>query len=99
MRRRVRALMWESVGIIRTEERLDGAAVALEKLAAQLPGRSGQAAQSHEALEIRNLVHVAALIVASARSRRESRGLHLNLDRPYRDNERFLRDTVIARNR
>lgn len=99
VRRRVRTLMWESVGIVRTDERLETAADALERLAAHLPGGAAEAARSHEALEIRNLVHVAALIVASARSRRESRGLHLNLDRPYRDNEHFLRDTVIARDR
>jgi L-aspartate oxidase len=52
---------------------------------------------SADAIELRNLVEVTGLIVACARSRQESRGLHFNMDFPWRDNERFLRDTVLVR--
>lgn len=44
--------------------------------------------------ELLNLVDTALLVVRSARRRRESRGLHENVDRPCRNNEQFLRDTV-----
>ena len=45
-------------------------------------------------IELRNLIVVASLIVESALSRRESRGLHYTLDFPERD-DRFLRDTLV----
>jgi L-aspartate oxidase len=50
-----------------------------------------------EGIELRNLIEVSRLIVKAARYRHESRGLHFNLDFPYRDNERLLRDTVMKR--
>jgi L-aspartate oxidase len=49
-----------------------------------------------DAIEVRNLACVAELVVRCALQRNESRGLHYNEDFPYRDNERFLRDTIIV---
>jgi L-aspartate oxidase len=97
-RRRVRDLMWEDAGITRSDARLAAAEHELRTLwadAAPLFERFTDTA----VVELRNLLEVSSLIVTCARWRQESRGLHYNLDRPHRDNERFLRDSVIERGR
>ncbi|CAN5654602.1 L-aspartate oxidase [soil metagenome] len=93
----IRSLMWDLVGIVRTDERLEIATQRLHQMAEQYGGLWSRHAPSPEFLELRNLVDTASLIVESACSRRESRGLHFNLDHPHRDNERFLSDTIIRR--
>jgi L-aspartate oxidase len=93
----IRSLMWDLVGIVRTDERLEIATQRLHQMAEQYEGLWSRHAPSPEFLELRNLVDTASLIVESACSRRESRGLHFNLDHPHRDNERFLSDTILRR--
>jgi L-aspartate oxidase len=94
-REEVRALMWDLVGIVRTEERLALARGRMEEIAAQYEGLWRRFAPDPEFIELRNLVQTALLIVRCAQARKESRGLHYLLDHPYRDNERFLRDTLL----
>ncbi len=65
----------------------------LKLVARDLVGRFGR---RPDTVELRNLVEVAALVVRCASLRRESRGLHYNQDHPGRDNEHFLRDTLIV---
>lgn len=95
-RAEVRHLMWDLVGIVRSDERLARAADALKVLARRLEKRAASACLTAELLELRNLIQTAALIVESSRARKESRGLNTNFDHPFRDNERFLRDTVVG---
>jgi L-aspartate oxidase len=96
-REELRALMWDLVGIVRSDERLKIA----EARVAQMHLQNRQAWEgTHlipDLVELRNLLQVALLILRSARWRKESRGLHHNVDYPYRDNERFLRPTVLHR--
>jgi L-aspartate oxidase len=96
-REEVRSLMWDLVGIVRTEERLALARGRMEEIAAQYEGIWQRFAPEPELIELRNLVQTALLIIRSAQLRKESRGLQYILDYPHRDNERFLRDTLLRR--
>jgi L-aspartate oxidase len=94
IRERVRELMWHQAGIVRNDV---GIAAASSELAL-LENRLSAAPDYSSArwLETRNLVTVARLVVASARRRPESRGLHYNEDHPGLDG-RLARDTVVSR--
>ncbi len=96
-RGRVRDLMWDFAGIVRSGERMARAEAELREMASAYDSVWARAAWSADGAEVRNLLDVARLIVRCARSRGESRGLHFTVDHPWRDNEFFLRDTVIAR--
>ena len=91
----LRQLMWNDVGIVRNVDRLQAAATRLAGLRARLPARPA-GSPDLATIELVNLIDAATLITACALRRRESRGLHHTLDHPFRDNERFLRDTVLA---
>jgi len=96
LRRTLRQLMWDDVGIVRSDDRLEHAAGAAAALHEAVLRAGAAAALDPDVVELRNLVQVAELIIRCARLRRESRGLHYNVDYPFRDNERFLRDTVLV---
>jgi L-aspartate oxidase len=97
VRRDLRDLMWENAGIVRSNDRLAVAAVQIRELQTEVERRFSVRGVSPEGIEARNLVDTAALVVRSALTRKESRGLHYNIDYPFRDNELFLRDTVVTR--
>jgi L-aspartate oxidase len=88
--------MWYLVGIVREDARLREAAGALSDIQERFSRLATESALTADLLELRNLIQCGELIVASSIARKESRGLNFNLDHPYRDNERFLADTVIS---
>jgi L-aspartate oxidase len=91
----VRRLMWDYVGIVRTARRLELARAWIATILAEVTDYFGRYPVSRDLLELRNIVLVGELIIRSALARRESRGLHYMEDYPERDDDRYLRDTVI----
>jgi len=93
----IKRLMWDYVGIVRTTFRLKRAFNRLVVLSRETEDFYRKAEITPELIELRNLTTVAYLIVKSALMRKESRGLHYNLDYPDRDDKNWLKDTIIAK--
>ena len=94
----LRSVMWRYVGIVRTSERLEKALGLIRETQAQAEAIYATGTLSPALLELRNMALTAELIILSAQSRHESRGLHYNLDHPEVDDAHFKHDTVILRN-
>lgn len=90
----LRRFMWDYVGIVRTNKRLQRAQHRVQLLQAEIAEYYGNYKVGNDLLELRNLAMVAELMINCAISRRESRGLHYTLD--YPDLLPEARDTVLV---
>jgi L-aspartate oxidase len=91
----LRRFMWDYVGIVRSNKRLQRARRRVNLLRHEISEYYGNFRVSNDLLELRNLVDVADLIIQSAQRRRESRGLHYNIDFPDRDSNQAVPTVLI----
>ena len=90
----LRRFMWDYVGIVRTNKRLERAQHRIKLLQKEIQEYYGNCRVSRDLLELRNLATVSELIIRCALERRESRGLHYTLDYPELSN--IARDTIMV---
>ena len=91
----IRRLMWNYVGIVRKNSRLQLAQNHLAQIQREINEHYPNISLNSDLIELRNLATVAELIVNCALKRRESRGLHYNIDHPLKDDGQWQHDTLI----
>ena len=92
----LRRLMWNYVGIVRSDKRLRRASRRIAMLQEEIAEYYWMYFVTRDLLELRNIATVAQLIVECAAARRESRGLHFTIDHPETD-AKMTRDMVMKR--
>jgi len=93
----IQTFMWDYVGIVRSNRRLKNAKARIEILQKEIEDFFRLNPVREEVIELRNLATTAGLIITSALTRKESRGLHYNVDYPEKDDANWKKDTIIKK--
>ncbi|MBU2645387.1 L-aspartate oxidase [bacterium] len=93
----IRRLMWNYVGIVRSDKRLIRAERRIQNIQAEIKEYYWDFKVTANLIELRNIAMVAELIVQSALHRKESRGLHYNIGYPQKNDARWQKDTILRR--
>lgn len=91
----IRRLMWNYVGIVRSNKRLTRASHRMKNIMAEVRDYYSASRVHKDILELRNIAIVADLSIECALRREESRGIHYNLDRPWAEPGSEGRDTIL----
>jgi L-aspartate oxidase len=91
----IQKFMWDYVGIVRSNRRLEQAKKRIGILLDEITEFYKINPVTYDVVELRNIATAAKLIVECALQRKESRGLHYNIDYPDKDDKNWLKDTVL----
>jgi L-aspartate oxidase len=94
-RREIQQIMWDYVGIVRSDLRLGRALRRLELIQKEVEDFYKRTKVTEGLIELRNLALCAMLVIKCAMQRKESRGLHVTTDYRNRNDAEFLHDTVL----
>ena len=93
----IRRFMWDYVGIVRTNKRLERAKARIKNIRKEIDKYYWDFRITRDLIELRNISTVAEIIIDSALQRKESRGLHYNADYPNRDKNYDYVNTIILK--
>ena len=90
-----RQIMWDYVGIVRSDHRLEIAKKRIDQLSETVVSLYWNCRLTRDLLELRNIILVGKLIIECALRRKESRGLHFTESYPHRDDDNYAADTIV----